>query len=98
MVLFHPKKSLEVEASKGGCQDVNKCQCNLEFKKMNMDPKEPNIYIVGSDTKSLVFDLQLHNSGSEPSLVNIVKIESVNSRLSRPNGAEIRSLEPNNTV
>ena len=91
------EKDIEIFV-KGGCQNINSCQCNLEFKKMNMNPKEPNIYIVGSDTKSLVFDLELHNSGSEPSLENIVKIESVNSRLSRPNGAEIRSLEPNNAV
>ena len=91
------EKDIEIFV-KGGCQNINSCQCNLEFKKMNMDPKEPNIYIVGSDTKFLVFDLELHNSGSEPSLVNIVKIESVNSRLSRPYGDEIRSLEPNNTV
>ena len=91
------KKEIKIVV-KGGCKNVDSCQCKLEFKKMSMDPEKSEIYIVGSETKSLVFDLELHNSGSEPSLVNIVKIESVNSGLPSPNGDEIRSLEPNNTV
>ena len=90
------KKEIKIVV-KGGCQHVDSCQCKLEFKKISMDPEMSKIYIVGSN-KSLVFDLELHNSGSEPSLVNIVKIESVNSGLPSPNGDEIRSLEPNNTV
>ena len=90
------KKEIKIVV-KGGCQNIASCQCKLEFKKISMDPEMSKIYIVGSN-KSLVFDLELHNSGSEPSLVNIVKIESVNSGLPRPNGDEIRSLEPNNTV
>ena len=90
------KKEIKIVV-KGGCQHVDSCQCKLEFKKISMDPEMSKIYIVGSN-KSLVFDLELHNSGSEPSLVNIVKIESVNSGLPSPNGEEIRSLEPNNTV
>ena len=91
------KKEIKIVV-KGGCKNVDSCQCKLEFKKMSMDPEKSEIYIVGSETKSLVFDLELHNSGSEPSLVNIVKIESENSGLPSPNGDEIRSLEPNNTV
>ena len=91
------EKEVEITV-KGGCEDVENCQCNLEFKNMNMDPAESKVYIVGGESKSLVFDLELHNSGSEPSLVNIVKIESENSRLPSPKGDDIRSLEPNNTV
>ena len=91
------KKEIAIDV-KGGCENIDSCKCNLEFKTMNMDPEESKNYIVSSNSKSLVFDLELHNSGSESSLVNIVKIESVNSGLSRPNGFEIRSLEPNNTV
>jgi hypothetical protein len=88
------KKQIEIVV-KSGCQDVKNCQCKLEFKKMKMDPEESKVYIVGSESKFLVFDLELHNSGREPSLVNIVKIESLN-RLPRPNG--ISSLEQNTTV
>ena len=89
------EKEVEITV-KGGCEDVENCQCNMEFKNMNMNPAK--VHIVGSESKSLVFDLDLHNSGSESSLVNIVKIESVNSKLPSPNGDVIRSLEPNNTV
>ena len=91
------EKEVEVTV-KGGCQDVENCQCNMEFKNMNLDPAESEVYIVGSESRFLVFDLELHNSGSEPSLVNIVKIESENSGLPSPKGDDIRSLEPNNTV
>ena len=91
------EKEVEITV-KGGCEDLENCQCNMEFKNMNMNPAESEVYIVGSESKFLVFDLELHNSGSEPSLVNIVKIESVNSKLPSPNGDVIRSLEPNSTV
>ena len=90
------KKEIEIIV-KGGCQDVDSCKCNLEFKNMNMDPEKSQTYIVGSES-NLRFDLELHNSGSEPSLVNIVKIESLNIGLPSLKGAEISRLAPENTV